>query len=119
MLLALLLGCAARSSPGHGATAGPLALYTRASLVDIDVRWSPAIAGEEALRARTRVAIPEDFQALGPQDAAELAELAEARFGRNDYAPFDYGELASFDAEGCAAVSRLWYAACEPGAARP
>ena len=39
-----------------------------------------------------------------------VAEIAEARFGRNDYAPFDFAALVALDPGGCAAVSHLWKA---------
>jgi hypothetical protein len=42
------------------------------------------------------------------------AELAEAYFGRNDFAPFVRGELEAFDPLGCAAVARLWGTNCGP-----
>jgi hypothetical protein len=40
------------------------------------------------------------------------AELAEALFGRNDYAPFVRSELVTFDSAGCAAVARMWRTTC-------
>jgi hypothetical protein len=42
------------------------------------------------------------------------AELAEAYFGRNDFAPFVRAELEAFDPVGCAAVARLWGTNCGP-----
>lgn len=40
------------------------------------------------------------------------AELAEALFGRNDYAPFIRADLVEFDPAGCRAVAGLWRTTC-------
>ena len=40
--------------------------------------------------------------------AEYFAELSEAYFGRNDYAPFDRAELEAFDPAGYAVVEGAW-----------
>ncbi len=42
-------------------------------------------------------------------DREYFAELTEAYFGRNDFGPYDRGELRALDPEGCAMIERVWF----------
>lgn len=81
--------------------------------------WDELRAAYTAARADGRYEAVEYVMGEGPRRAYALgnvdeygAELAEALYGRNDYAPFDREALRRFDPAGCAAVARLWRGEC-------